>query len=1684
MHLFKNRRVPASSFTWFVFGIALLLAGCGGGGAGHDAGDASLEDAKGTDGTVGLPDSTADSAGRADATQDSTVVMGDAEDEGRDTDSEGAAQDTGTDAGVTPDTALPSAYTIGGSVSGLGPGATIVLEDNGGDSLSLATNGEFLFSSSLPSGASYAVTILTQPGSQQCTVSGGVGVVGSANVMSVVVNCASNTYTVGGTVTGLLGSVVLQNNGGDNDTLSANGTFAFATPLATGAAFDVTIQMQPGAPAQTCTVMGGTGTVASANVLSVAVTCVTTTFTVGGTITGLAAGDSLTLEDNGVDNLIRGSNGSFTFAMPVSSGSPYVVTVLSQPTAVAQTCTVTMGNGTVGAANVTSVAVTCATASFLVSGTLTGLAAGNSVVIQDNGGDDLTLTADGPFAFASPLASGTMYTVTVKAQPSNPSQTCVVSAAMGTVNGGNASSVVVNCASNTFTVGGTVSGLAPGDSVALEDNGTDTTFVTSNGNFAFAKPIGSGSTYTVTVKSNPSTPVSQTCSAVAAMGTVASGDVTTVAITCSTNAFAVGGTVSGLLPTTSGVYLLDNGGDMTMVNVNGSFAFPTRVPSGTPYTVQVLASPAYPPAAQTCTVMAGTGTIAAGPVSNVSIACTTNTYPVGGTILFQSPVAPGDSITLQLTDTSSIPVTVQSLVVTTTSPGFPAFAFPTQVTSGDNYTVTVTRQPQFPPQMQTCSFGGSTPAMASGTVGGGAVTSVTVGCVANAYALGGTITGLAGADDVTISATLDGGSTVLSTTSSNGATSFSFPPQPSGTAYVLSVTGGSALGPISQTCAVTGGGSGTVQNSAPPGIAVACTTNSFLVNGTISGLSPGDAVGLSLTNSEPPPALQSQSFSANGSFNFTQRVLSGAMYTALVTQSPASPTAQVCVVVSGGTGSVGGADVAPGSGPQILCTLPNGDACTTGNQCTSGNCEESVCCAASCSDQGSSSCGTNGACNAAGTACSDYPPGTLCALPTCSGGMQTTASLCNGTGTCTHGVTSSCGPYVCGATACKTSCAAPGDCTPGNTCSGTACVPLETNGSACTSGGQCLSGNCEGSVCCAVACVASSQSSCGETGACNAAGTACADWAPGTQCAAPTCSGGTQVLPGSCNGSGACTAGTSSGCGAYVCGATACKTSCASSADCSAGNYCSGTACVPTETNGGACSTGNQCTSGNCEQSVCCASACTASAASTCGQTGACSAGGGACADWAPGTVCAPATCSDGPASSTETAAGTCNGTGSCLAGASSSCGNYKCGGTSCKTSCTGSGDCVAGQTCTGGICGSLLSNGATCSAGPQCSSGNCEGNICCSTSCGDEGAVICGENGACNPSGVGCANYPAGTVCNAAKCVQNDSPYDTTETATAYTCDGTGDGDCNAVATSCGQYTCNAGATACNTVCATNNDCIRGDDCNASHQCVPSGLSCTKTFAYTGAPQSMTVTLPGVYTITGNGAQGGKGGAAVGAGVGGLGANAQGQFSLTLGAVVQVIVGGRPGGPIGTDDSGAGGGGTYVFLSSSSSLLPAEPLIVAGGGAGGKGGNGTYPGATDTPGAGGFLITLGGGGGGGAGWNQIGFPGQAGGQGGLTGSGGGSWAGGAGVSGESSAGGFGGGGGAGTFESYQSGGGGGYNGGAGGSSLPSPTAAQAAGGGSYVDSSALGGSAAGASGANGGNGSVTIYGPISIYCL
>src|SRR5206468_1858501 len=152
---------------------------------------------------------------------------------------------------------------------------------------------------------------------------------GAASVSSIAVNCGTNTYVVGGQITGLAGSVVLQNSAGDNLALTANGSFAFATPVPSGGAYAITVLTQPTSPTQACVVTQGSGAVTNAAVTSVRVVCTTSAFSVAGTITGLAANESVVLQNNGSDDLTVGANGLFTFATPVPSGQPYQVTVLT-----------------------------------------------------------------------------------------------------------------------------------------------------------------------------------------------------------------------------------------------------------------------------------------------------------------------------------------------------------------------------------------------------------------------------------------------------------------------------------------------------------------------------------------------------------------------------------------------------------------------------------------------------------------------------------------------------------------------------------------------------------------------------------------------------------------------------------------------------------------------------------------------------------------------------------------------------------------------------------------------------------------------------------------------------------------------------------------------------------------------------------------------------------------------------------------------------------------------------------------------------------------------------------------------------------------------------------------------------------------------------------------------------------
>jgi hypothetical protein len=127
--------------------------------------------------------------------------------------------------------------------------------------------------------------------------------------ITVTVDNTNPSYNIGGNVSGLSGTLVLQNNSGDNLSISANGSFTFATGLHSSDTYSVTVLTQPSG--QTCSVSSGSGTV-SGNVTSIAITCTT----------------------NSVITPPSGGGGSYSSG----GGSAYVPPILATTTVATTTC--------------------------------------------------------------------------------------------------------------------------------------------------------------------------------------------------------------------------------------------------------------------------------------------------------------------------------------------------------------------------------------------------------------------------------------------------------------------------------------------------------------------------------------------------------------------------------------------------------------------------------------------------------------------------------------------------------------------------------------------------------------------------------------------------------------------------------------------------------------------------------------------------------------------------------------------------------------------------------------------------------------------------------------------------------------------------------------------------------------------------------------------------------------------------------------------------------------------------------------------------------------------------------------------------------------------------------------------------------------------------------------------------
>ena len=418
------------------------------------------------------------------------------------------------------------------------------------------------------------------------------------------------TYTIGGTVTGLAAGqqVTLLNNGGNAKVVAANGAYTFTTAVAANGNYAVTVGTQP--TGQTCSVANGSGAGVTANVTNANVTCSSITFTIGGTVSGLAAGEQVTLNNNGADRddrccrwcLHLRDAGAVQRQLCRHRGHPArPARPARSPTARAQASLPTSRNAD----------ITCSAITFTIGGTVSGLAAGEQVTLNNNGADrddrycqrclhlrdtrslqrqlcrhrwhpahrqdllgrqrrgrrrhrqyhqrqhhllgdhlhhrrhglgpgcgrashaDSTTAAMRRLSLPTPpthlrhlLPFNGSYAVTVGTQPTG--QTCSVSNGAGAGVTANVTNANITCSTLTFTVGGTVSGLAAGQQVTLLNNGGNATIVTANGAYTFTTPVNYNGNYAVTVGTQPT---GQTCTVSNGSGASVTANITNANIT-------------------------------------------------------------------------------------------------------------------------------------------------------------------------------------------------------------------------------------------------------------------------------------------------------------------------------------------------------------------------------------------------------------------------------------------------------------------------------------------------------------------------------------------------------------------------------------------------------------------------------------------------------------------------------------------------------------------------------------------------------------------------------------------------------------------------------------------------------------------------------------------------------------------------------------------------------------------------------------------------------------------------------------------------------------------------------------------------------------------------------------------------------------------------------------------------
>ena len=486
----------------------------------------------------------------------------------------------------------------------------------------------------------------------------------------------------------------------------------------------------------------------------------------------------------------------------------------------------------------------------------------------------LTIAANGAYPFGTALPDSTPYSVSINSQPTG--QTCFLgSNKTGTVSG---TDIIINatCSDNSVSPTGIsvkvdLNALSSGETIKLTLNMTEAKTFSKPflGIDTFATQLNNGDPYVVSIQTPPSGKI---CNLEGATGVISGGASPQVTISCalsSTPTYTVGGAVTGL--NGAGLQLKLNGSEVVAINAGvASYTFSTALPSNS----WLNATVDKQPSGQICTISNASQYISIANITNVNVICSNGPHVISGSVTGLK----GAGLVLLQDGVESLSISNSGV-----------FSFPTALSDGMNYSVTVKTHPAG----QTCTV-----YRGSGTGITSSITNILAGCVDNAYEIGSKLSGYNSTTPLSLS--LNGiyqldftdnwlySTKVFNTYLKDGAT------------YNVTIL----AQPYGQICTLTNP-SGTVQGANITNISASCTTQPttsgpYSVSVTTTGLL-GSGLKLQLNGAS------NLSVTANGYSTFTTLLNTSASYSVTVQSQPGSPL-QKCNVLNG-SGTIAGGNI-------------------------------------------------------------------------------------------------------------------------------------------------------------------------------------------------------------------------------------------------------------------------------------------------------------------------------------------------------------------------------------------------------------------------------------------------------------------------------------------------------------------------------------------------------------------------------------------------------------------------------------------------------------------------------------------------------------------------------------------------------------------------------------------------------